>query len=71
MGWPLTVMLINPAGLEGSVPVPFVALVAEEKLSKFNKNCCHALVGLLVVGSKNSDWGYGLFWVFVQIPFAI
>jgi hypothetical protein len=56
-GLPFTVILINPTGLAGSVPDPVVAVVAEEKFNKFKKNCCHALVGRLVVLSKNSVCG--------------
>jgi hypothetical protein len=48
---------MKPTGLDGNVAVPAVAVVAEEKFNKFKKNCCHALVGLLVVLSKNSDCG--------------
>jgi hypothetical protein len=47
--------LINPTGLAGNVALPVVAVVADEKFSKFKKNCCHALVGLLLDGSRNSD----------------
>jgi hypothetical protein len=54
---PFTVTFIKPTGLDGKVADPALAEVAELKLSRFKKNCCQALVGLLVVESKNSDWG--------------
>jgi hypothetical protein len=56
-GLPLTVTFINPTGFAGNVALPAVAVVADEKLSKFRKNCCQALVGLFVVPSRNSDCG--------------
>jgi hypothetical protein len=52
-------MFIKPTGLAGKVAEPAVAVAAELKLSRFKKNCCHALVGLLVCPSRNSDCGYG------------
>jgi len=48
---------MNPTGCAGSVAAPVVAVVAEEKFNRFKKNCCHDLVGLFVVLSKNSDCG--------------
>jgi hypothetical protein len=48
---------MNPTGLAGNVAAPVVAVVEDEKFSKFKKNCCHALVGLFVAPSKNSLCG--------------
>jgi hypothetical protein len=50
-------MFMKPTGLAGNVAEPVVAVVADEKLSKFKKNCCHALVGRFVCPSRNSDCG--------------
>ena len=60
---PFIVTFMKPAGAAGNVAEPAVAVVDDEKLSKFKKNCCHARVGLLVAGSKNSVCGYGFVWV--------
>jgi hypothetical protein len=65
------VMFIKPTGLLGKVPEPAVAVVAELKLSRFKKNCCHALVGLLVLASKNSVCGYGFNCEVLEMPYAI
>ena len=65
------VMFINPTGLAGNVAEPAVALVAELKLSKLRKNCCHARVGRLVVASKNSVCGYGFSCEVFAMPVAI
>jgi hypothetical protein len=65
------VMFIKPTGLLGNVPEPAVAVVAELKLSRFKKNCCHALVGLLVCPSRNSDCGYGFNCEVLEMPYAI
>jgi hypothetical protein len=46
---------MNPTGFDGKVADPAEADDAELKFNKFKKNCCHALVGRLVVPSKNSD----------------
>jgi hypothetical protein len=48
-------MFMKPTGAAGNVAEPAVAEVADEKLIKFKKNCCQALVGLLVCPSRNSD----------------
>jgi predicted Zn-ribbon and HTH transcriptional regulator len=65
------VMFMNPTGLAGKVAEPAVAVVAELKLSRLRKNCCHALVGLLVCPSRNSDCGYGFNCEVLKIPVAI
>ena len=65
------VMFIKPTGLAGKVAEPAVAVAAELKLSKLRKNCCHALVGLLVFTSKNSDCGYGFNCEVLVMPVAI
>jgi len=49
--------LIKPTGFAGKVPDPAVAVALLLKFTKFRKNCCHARVGLFVIGSKNSDCG--------------
>ena len=65
------VMFMKPTGLLGNVPEPAVAVVAELKLSKLRKNCCQALVGLLVLASKNSVCGYGFNCEVLEMPVAI
>jgi hypothetical protein len=64
-------MFIKPTGLAGNVAEPAVAVDALEKFSKFKKNCCHALVGLLVFASKNSVCGYGFSCEVFEMPVAI
>jgi hypothetical protein len=64
-------MFIKPTGLAGKDADPAVAVVAELKLSKLRKNCCQALVGLLVFTSKNSDCGYGFNCAVLEMPVAI
>jgi hypothetical protein len=51
------VIFIKPTGAVGRIALPVVADVALEKLSRFKKNCCHALVGLFVTVSRNSVCG--------------
>jgi hypothetical protein len=63
--------LIKPTGFAGKVPDPAVAVALLLKFTKFRKNCCHARVGLFVIGSKNSDCGYGLICCEEEIPVAI
>jgi len=46
---------MNPTGFDGKVADPAEAVLADVKFNKFKKNCCQALVGRLVVASKNSD----------------
>ena len=44
---------MNPTGAAGKVPDPAVAVVDDEKLSKFRKNCCQGVDGRFVLTSKN------------------